>query len=214
MMNKKKSILLGDYTHPKFHPLQGVDVQISHILNDVISVQCSENKNLLLEEHLKPFDLCICYFDLWDEKISPQQTAGLLSYVSRGGGLLIVHNGISVGNRRYELAQLAGGRFNGHPSYQPLSFRVSGEEDQITEGIEPFELDEEPFQMIFDPFTEKTVLMEYKLEDTWHPAAWKQNYGMGRVAFLMPGHHEQTLMHPQVRQLILQAAQWAAHLPG
>lgn len=83
-MYNKKSILLGDYTHPKFHPLQGVDAQISYILNEVISVQCSENKNLLLLEHLKPFDLCICYFDLWDDQVSKQQTSGLLSYVSQG----------------------------------------------------------------------------------------------------------------------------------
>lgn len=212
-MYNKKSILLGDYTHPKFHPLQGVDAQVSHILNEVISVQCSENKNLLLLEHLKPFDLCICYFDLWDDQVSRQQTSGLLSYVSQGGGLLVLHNGLSLGNRRFELAQLLGGRFNGHPPIQTLSFRTKGE-DAITAGVEPFELDEEPYQIEFDRFTEKEVLLEYKLGDTWHPAAWKHEYGLGRVVYFMPGHHEPTFLHPQVRKLILQAAAWAAHLPS
>ncbi|GAB6991229.1 ThuA domain-containing protein [Paenibacillus pini] len=213
MNTKKKSLLLGDYTHPKFHPLQGVDAQISHILNDVMSVQCSENKNMLLAENIKHFDLCICYIDLWDEKISRQQAAGLLSYVSQGGGLLVLHNGISIGNRRHEMAQLLGGRFIGHPAIQPLSFRVSEGQHAITGGIESFELDEEPFQFQFDPFTEKAVLLEYKQGDEWHPAAWKHNYGLGRVAYLMPGHHEPSFLHPQVRKLILQAAKYAAHLP-
>ncbi len=214
-MYNKKSILLGDYTHPKFHPLQGIDAQISHILNDVISVQCSENKNLLLLEHLKPFDLCISYLDLWDVPVSRQQLSGLLSYVSQGGGLLVIHNGLSLGNRRYELAQLMGARFDGNGPIQPLSFRTNGEHF-ITEGIEPFELAEEPFQLELSPFTERKVLLEYKREgsDTWHPAAWRHNYGLGRVVFFMPGHHEPTFQHPQIRQLILQAAQWAAHLPG
>jgi len=209
----KKSILLGDYTHPKFHPLQGVDAQISYILNEVISVQCSENKNLLLLEHLKPFDLCICYFDLWDDQVSKQQTSGLLSYVSQGGGLLVLHNGLSLGNRRYELAQLMGGRFDGHPPIQPISFRVSGEHP-VTEGVEPFELEEEPYQIQFDPLTEKEVLLEYKLGEDWYPAAWTHEYGLGRVVYFMPGHHEPTFQHPQIRKLILQAARWAAHLPG
>ncbi|MDR0267104.1 ThuA domain-containing protein [Paenibacillus sp.] len=212
-MHNKKSILLGDYTHPKFHPLQGVDAQISHILNEEISVQCSENKNLLRLEHLKPFDLCICYFDLWDDQVSKHQTSGLLSYVSQGGGLLVLHNGLSLGNRRYELAQLVGGRFDGHPPIQTLSFRVNGE-DAITAGVEPFELDEEPYQIQFDPFTEKEVLLEYKLNDTWYPAAWKHEYGLGRVVYFMPGHNDPTFRHPQIRKLILQAARWAAHLPG
>ncbi|HEY2494585.1 MAG TPA: ThuA domain-containing protein [Paenibacillus sp.] len=209
MNTNKKCLLLGSYTHPKFHPLQGVDTQVSHILNDVMTVQCSENKNMLLSNNIQQFDLVISYVDLWDEKISPQQTAGLLSYVSNGGGLLIIHNGISLGDR-YELSQLMGAKFNGHPPYQRLSFRVSGEGHDITEGIESFDMEEEPFQYQFDTFTEKHILLEYKLGDSWHPAAWTQAYGLGRVAFLMPGHHEPSFMHPMIGQLILQAAQWTA----
>ncbi|MEC0092438.1 ThuA domain-containing protein [Paenibacillus macquariensis] len=209
MNTNRKCLLVGDYTHPKFHPLQGVDTQISHILKDVMSVQCSENKNMLLDNNIQQFDLCISYLDLWDEKISPQQTAGLLSYVSRGGGLLIIHNGISLGDR-YELAQLMGGKFTGHPPYQSLSFRTSGDAHAITKGVEPFEMEEEPYQFEFDSFTEKKILLEYKLDDKWYPAAWTHTYGLGRVTFLMPGHHEPTFRHPAIRQLIHQAAVWTS----
>ncbi len=209
MNTNKKCLLFGDYTHPKFHPLQGVDAQISHILNDVMTVQCSENKNMLLDNNIQQFDLCISYIDLWDEKISPQQTAGLLSYVSHGGGLLIIHNGISLGDR-YELAQLMGGKLIGHPNYQPLSFRPSEEEHAITSGVEPFEMEEEPFQFEFDSLTEKQILLEYKLDDKWHPAAWTHTYGLGRVTVFMAGHHEPSFKQPAIRQLILQAAQWTS----
>jgi type 1 glutamine amidotransferase len=205
----KKCLLLGDYTHPKFHPLQGVDKQISHILNDVMTVQCSENKNMLLEDNIKQFDLCISYIDLWDEKVSPKQTAGLLSYVSQGGGLFVIHNGISI-EGRFELAQLMGGRFTGHPPYQSLSFCASQHEHAITEGVQPFELEEEPYQFEFDPFTEKQILLEYQMDDKWYPAAWSLTYGLGRVTFLMPGHHEPTFKQPEIRKIILQAAQWTS----
>lgn len=205
----KKALLLGDYTHPKFHPLQGVDKQITHILNDVMHVQCSENKNMLLENNLHPFDLLISYNDLWDEKVSPQQTAGLLSYVSNGGGLLVIHSGLSLGNR-YELAQLIGAKFAGHPPYQELTLQVTDEDHPVTEGIEPFQIEEEPYQYQLDPLMEKTVLMEYELDGERHPAVWCHTYGQGRVIYVMPGHHEPTFNHPSIRQLILQAAQWAS----
>ena len=56
------------------------------------------------ESNLYPYELCIAYSDLWDERVSPRQTAGLLSYVSGGGGLLVIHNGVTLANR-YELAR-------------------------------------------------------------------------------------------------------------
>ncbi|KWX86772.1 glycosyl hydrolase [Paenibacillus riograndensis] len=209
-MDKRKCLLLGDYTHPRFHPLQGVDKQISEILNDLLIVQCSENKKLLLSEHLSGYDLCIAYNELWNETVSPQQTAVLLSYVSGGGGLIVLHTGISLA-KRYELAHLIGGRFTGHPPYAPLNFKVL--EHDITEGIEDFQLDEEPYTFDFDPFTEKTILLEYEAEGEMRPAAWCHSYGLGRVVFLMPGHHEPSFTHPAIRQLILRAATWAARIP-
>ncbi|SEU12691.1 ThuA domain-containing protein [Paenibacillus sp. NFR01] len=210
-MDKRKCLLLGEYTHPRFHPLQGVDQQLGEILHELLTVQCSENKKLLLGEHLAGYDLCIAYNELWNETVSPQQTAGLLSYVSGGGGLIVLHTGISLASR-YELAQLIGARFTGHPPYAPLKFTVS--EHDITEGVQDFELDEEPYRYEFDPFTEKTVLLEYEADGEKWPAAWCHSYGLGRVVFLMPGHHEPTFRHPEMRKLILRAATWAARIPA
>ncbi|KKO54705.1 ThuA domain-containing protein [Paenibacillus sp. DMB20] len=212
-MDKRKALLLGSYTHPKFHPLQGIDSQISHLLIDMFTVQCSENLKMLKESNLYPYDLCIAYSDLWDEKVSPQQTAGLLSYVSGGGGLLVLHNGITLANR-YELAQLIGGRFNGHPPMEKLSFTPAAQGHDIMEGVEPFEMEEEPYRFIFDPFTDKTVLLQYEHEGQYWPAAWCHTYGIGRVVFLMPGHSEPSFLQAPFRRMIVQAAKWASRFPG
>ncbi|AIQ65971.1 Trehalose utilization [compost metagenome] len=211
-MDKRKCLLLGEYTHPRFHPLQGVDKQITHVLNELMTVQCTENKKMMLAENLGSYDLCIAYNELWNESVSPQQASGLLSYVSGGGGLIVVHTGLSLANR-YELAQLIGAKFTGHPPYTPLQFRVLAHDHDIMEGVEDFALEEEPYRYEFDPFTEKTVLMEYEADgETW-PAAWCHSYGLGRVVYLMPGHHEPSFRHPEVRKLLLQAATWAARIP-
>lgn len=83
-MDKRKCLLLGDYTHPRFHPLQGVDKQISEILNDLLIVQCSENKKLLLSEHLAGYDLCIAYNELWNETVSPADSGSAQLCERRG----------------------------------------------------------------------------------------------------------------------------------
>lgn len=44
--SSQKALLIGDYTHPDWHPLQGVDAEISRIFQDTITVQCSENRNI------------------------------------------------------------------------------------------------------------------------------------------------------------------------
>ncbi|MEK4115970.1 ThuA domain-containing protein [Paenibacillus sp. FSL W8-0919] len=212
-MDKRKALLLGSYTHPKFHPLQGIDKQVTHLLNDMFTVQCTENHKMLHESNLYPYELCIAYSDLWDERVSPRQTAGLLSYVSGGGGLLVIHNGITLANR-YELAQLIGARFDGHPPMDKLYFVPAETDHDITEGVEPFVLDEEPYRFTFSPFTEKTVLLHYEYEGQQWPAAWCHTYGIGRVVFVMPGHHEPSFLQPQLRRLITQAAKWAARVPG
>lgn len=212
-MQNRKALLLGDYTYPEYHPLQGVDEEISHILHDFMTVQCSENRKMLLKENISSFDLCISYCDSRKDTISPQQTAGLLSYVSGGGGLLVIHNGITLQNR-YEIAQLLGAKFLNHPAAGELHFTVAAPEHPAMEGIEPFTMDEEPYRFEFDSFTERTVLLEYEHEGKKWPAAWAQSYGLGRVVYLMPGHQQPTFQQEGYRKLILQAAKWAGRFPG
>ncbi|WP_454193457.1 ThuA domain-containing protein [Paenibacillus sp. Marseille-Q7038] len=208
-MSRKKVLLLGDYTHPMYHPLQGVDAEVSRILQDEMTVQCSENRNLMLMENLAGYDLLISYLDDWKGAIAPQQAAGLLSYVSGGGALLVLHNGISMHNR-YEIAQLLGGRFTGHPAPRELRFQVTDPLHPIVSGIDNFSMEEEPYEIEFDNFADITVLLEYMNEDgkSW-PAAWAHNYGMGRVVYLMPGHSVPSFNNESFRRLLLQSAMWA-----
>ena len=42
---------------------------------------------------------CICYSDRWDTVLADSEIGGLVSFVARGGGMLVIHNGISLGKR-------------------------------------------------------------------------------------------------------------------
>jgi type 1 glutamine amidotransferase len=119
-MKNKKAILIGDNEKMKYHPLSGPDRELSDIL-DEFELEIAEDYDRFREESLKAFDLCISFTDCWDDKPGDEQVVGLLSYVAHGGGLLSIHNGISLCGR-YELAQLHGGKFTGHPEQKVLTY--------------------------------------------------------------------------------------------
>jgi type 1 glutamine amidotransferase len=208
MSNIKKAILLGDYTDPKWHPLNGVDKEIIDILKEEMMVVCSEDYGALKLEYLKQFDLCISYVDCWKDKGSKDSVEALLAYVSGGGGLLTIHNGIILPNS-YELSLMIGAKFTGHPSYRSLKYRIMAQNHRITEDVEAFELEDEPYQFAFDVFTEKTMLIEYESDDRLWPAAWAHEFGKGRIVYLAPGHSIASFENNMFRKLILRSAMWA-----
>jgi type 1 glutamine amidotransferase len=70
-------------------------------------------------------------------------------------------------------------------------------------------MDEEPYFFEFDSFLETVLLMTFKLEGQTYPAAWAHEYGLGRVVYLMPGHHLQSFKHAGYQKLIVGGANWA-----
>lgn len=210
-MNKeKKAIVIGEYSRVEYHPLKGVDHELTDMLSD-FKLEFTEDYNRFKTDSLKKCDLLISYVDHWKEKLTDEQTTGLLSYVCSGGGFLILHNGIAI-QSRYELAQLAGARFTSHPDQEVLSYRVKAPEHIILEGIDSFEIKEEPYQFEFDVFTEKTLLLTYECGGKQWPAAWAHGYGSGRVVFLSPGHQRDSFLNPMYRKLIQRSALWAVGL--
>jgi type 1 glutamine amidotransferase len=210
LIMNKLALLLGDYTDAPYHPLNEVEQEIAAILQNQLTVHSTEDYDQLRAEHISKFDLCITYTDFWKRSgtVSSEQVAGLLSYVSSGGGLLVIHTGISL-QIRYELLQLMGAKFTGHPAYQKLDYRVTCPDHPIMEGIEPFSAEDEPYQFEFDPFTEKKVLLEYELDGQKWPAAWAHAYGLGRVVYLMPGHRVTVFQESMFRKLIVNSSLWA-----
>ncbi|MCX7710592.1 MAG: ThuA domain-containing protein [Clostridia bacterium] len=208
-MKKKNAIVIGDITRVKYHPLKGVDDELSGILEEEFSIQFSEDYEVFNLEKLKNYDLCISYVDCWDEKITPGQTGALLAYVGQGGGLLVIHNGISLQNR-YELCQMIGAKFTGHPPMTSLNFRNEAPQHPIMIDVEAFEIVEEPYRFEFDNFTEKTILLAYEYEGVSYPAGWTHEFGEGRIVYLAPGHQVSSFKSPEYRKVILKSGLWAA----
>lgn len=206
--NRKKAILLGDYTNPPYHPLDQMEHELVDILKDQITIAGTEDYDIMQADNLNKIDLFISYTDCWNKQVTSAQAAGLLSYVCNGGGLLVLHTGISLQNK-YELCQMMGAKFTGHPPLQELHFEIAAAaEHEILDDFEPFSFEDEPYQYEFDPFTEKMVLFEYTFENQRWPAAWAHEYGLGKVVYLMPGHTVEAFQNPVYRRIIANSVKW------
>lgn len=209
MGEKTNTLLVGDVTDAPWHPLEPARRELEGILGGEFRISATEDYDSLTRLDTEQFPLCISYTDCWNRDVRPEQTAGLLGYVAGGGGLLVLHNGISL-QRSYELRQMIGAKFTNHPPYQPLSYFGTGEDHPLLEGVGSFAMEEEPYMFDFDPFTEKTVFLEYEFEGNRYPAAWEHAYGLGRIVYLQPGHHAPSFQPEAYRRLVLNSARWAA----
>ena len=205
---KKKGILIGDYIKAQYHPLTQVDKVISGIFADDMDITCTEDYDMLLAENLVRFDLCILYVDRWGEEVQEKHVKSLLNFVENGGGLLVIHNGISFQSNG-EFANLIGGKFTGHPAYTNLEIKINEPKHVIMQDIDEFTIDDEPYRYDFNGFKEKEILFEYMHEGNIYPAAWTRVINKGRLVYLMPGHNVDSFRNKIYGKIILRSGKWA-----
>lgn len=210
-MSDIQALALGNYSDAIYHPFAGVDKEIERIFHGNIDVRSTGDYGMLKEEYLSSYRLFISYTEFVDEKLSPDRTAALLSFVARGGGFLAIHNGISL-QRNQELAAMIGAKFASHPEFTSLPIRIREPNHRIMDRVESFTVDDEPYRFDFNPHIQTTILAEYEHEGEKWPAAWTHEFGLGRIVYLMPGHQLSSFRVESYRKLILNAGMWAAKL--
>jgi uncharacterized protein len=209
MTAKVTVLIVGNGPDADWHPLEPARAQIAGILGEEFILESSLDYDEFARLEPARYPVCISYTDCWREDLTPAQIAGLISYTVRGGSLLVIHNGISL-HRSYEVLQMMGAKFTGHPPYQTLPYYGVAEGHPLLTGVEDFTLDEEPYMFEFDPFTKKTVFLEYAFEGGRYPAGWEQTYGLGKVIYLQPGHHAPSFEPEAYRRLVRNSVRWAA----
>ncbi|QHW32953.1 ThuA domain-containing protein [Paenibacillus rhizovicinus] len=203
-----QALLLGDFTEAPWHPLEPARAEIQSILAPEFLLTATEDYNVLNELNQAEYPLCISYTDCWNRALAPEQTAGLLRYVAGGGGLLVIHNGVSLQSSP-ELAQLIGARFTGHPPYQSLNYHpVYGH--HLLDGVESFALDEEPYLFELDSLAARTEFLTFEFEGERYPAGWERAYGLGKLVYLQPGHHAPSFKPASYQRLVRNCARWAS----
>jgi uncharacterized protein len=202
---KPKAILIGDIETAKYHSMERFIPELITILND-FELEVTEDYNAFLFERLTKYDLCVCFIDRWTP-ISDNQSVGLVQFVKQGGGLLVLHNGLSL-QARPELTALMGGFFTGHPEQAVLAYESVPSSHWITAEGGAFNALEEPYQIRLENDFDGTVFLQYQWNGTSVPAGWSRNEEQGRVVVLSPGHNLETFLVDEYRALISRSATW------
>lgn len=200
---KKTILVLGNYEDAMYHPLKGVDERLVSIFSD-FNVICTEDTRKLLELDKKKYYGVISYLDIWDSELDEEEAGALYHYVSNGGALLILHNGISIQNRE-ELKSMMGGSFVTHPPMTDLEFVVKPH--AITEDCTGFIIPEEPYQlkMVED---NKEIFLTYIYKGEEYVAGWSKCVDKGRIVFLVPGHTEKQFENEEYVKLVRNSMRW------
>lgn len=193
----------------RYHPLYEPGEKVKELLAECC-ITMTDRPEAFESEAMKQYRLCILYGEFEEPAFGDGETAGLLSFVSTGGGLLVLHNGISVQSRS-ELGQMIGGEFLSHPPYEQLPvlhYKGKAAAHPVMEGVSDFCAEDEAYQFRLDPLADIQIVMEYQYEGKSYPAAWVRRYGKGRVAYCCAGHNGKTFENPEFGKWIRNSAAW------
>ena len=189
----KNILVLGSAVAP-YHPLENLE-QLTNFLSEYKFVFTKDSDSLL---EMRDFDMLICYADAWKQPLSAAQSAAFKAYLSGGGKILSIHNGVSIQDTP-ELAEVTGARFTHHPEYCELLIQPI-KNHPVTDSVQDFSIMDEPYH--YEVYGDIDVLATYDFNGTIIPAVWERSYGKGILLYLMPGHNKSAFQCEPYRKLI------------
>lgn len=167
----------------------------------------------LTRERLSGCDVVIQYSGDRRHACSPEQLAALTRFVEEGGGYVPLH--FTTANASEDFLKLVGASFINHPPLGPFTIEVGDRDHPITQGIGPFELEDECYRSnVFDPTAIHVIMTSHhpdpEAKIDGEPSAWVRELGLGRVFYSALGHDPRVWSHPAVRDLVARGIRWAA----
>lgn len=200
----KKAMILGTYNDAPYHPFAGVDRALKDLLSPDFDVTLTDDPARLEETERGGYSLLVSYLDAFDKPFPDALAQAVCPFVRDGGGLLCLHNGISLQTNE-AMYRLIGGRFLRHPRQTVLRFLPAAE--GFLKDLPGFAISEEPYQFeLYDKAL--TPLLRYEYEGASYPGGWCRAEGAGRVVFLTPGHSAEAFRVPEYLDMIARSARW------
>ena len=221
---KRVLMICDDYWHPGKIPIDGVaPLAELGFKFDIIS-NANDFKPGMLSDY--PVVL-LCKSNQTSQQdntkwLTEEIQQAFVSFVENGGGLLVVHSGITI-NGTEAFQKLIGCRFITHPNECPVTVQPL-KAHPITDGVEMFcEVDEHYRIEIISPDADILVASysppqgeidkyeedPYRNTPAWIcPAGYVRTQGMGKVCILTPGHMHEVWQNPNFRKMLVNALQY------
>jgi putative membrane-bound dehydrogenase-like protein len=143
--------------------------------------------------------------------IHGEERSLLDAFLARGGGLVVLHDGV-CGDDPHWFKTVAGGAWeHGHAKWHEglVDLYVVDKEHPITRGIANFRFQDEIYtDLHLDPAAHVLVRGFDSVFDA-SPQAWTFEKGAGRVFVSIQGHEWSSFSHPAWRALVLRGIAWA-----
>ncbi|MEC0370188.1 ThuA domain-containing protein [Paenibacillus chibensis] len=209
-------VLCDDNWHPAQIVQEGLEPLRQHGFEFDYVLDTGSDFQLGLENRLREYPLLVLAksnrvsAEAEEPWITPQAAKELQSYVSEGGGLLVLHSGTVGYKDSAVMRDLVGGVFTHHPEQCPVAVEPVPSHP-ITRNIPAFDIKDEHYFMDMTGHRDLDVFLTTSSEYGQQPGGWTREQGAGRVCVLTPGHHAEVWKHPAVQQLLRQSLEWCKH---
>jgi len=145
----------------------------------------------------------------------------LIKYISKGGGLMILHGAITIQNNSSEFSKITGGSFDYHPPQQEMHVKEVDPQHPLVKAFkgqgmvhvdEPYFFKNAYFDYNFRPllYIEADKLTGVKKEVTNNRVyvSWIKRHGKGRVFYTSPSHNAQSYDNPDFLRYLLDGIQY------
>ncbi|MGQ9634235.1 MAG: ThuA domain-containing protein [Bryobacteraceae bacterium] len=140
--------------------------------------------------------------------LTPAQEDRFEEYVQAGGKLFLYHDGFGAYPKGNGVSRVARAYFIRHPAIVPIQVKPTGKMPELTQGVTPFEVADEEYEVEMDENQTSVFLESTSPEHGRHAQGWAHSYGKGKVAVLIPGHSVATINHPMIQRSIQNCLDW------
>jgi len=149
--------------------------------------------------------------------------SNLIEFVSKGGGLLLLHGAVTTLNNSSKFSDLVGASFDYHPPQQQVEVKVEDPSHPLVAAFpkEGFSHVDEPYfyknaysklnftpLLYFDNAQIKNQRASQELKSGKTYVAWIRPEGKGKVMYISPSHNAQSFENPALLQFFLDGLQY------
>jgi type 1 glutamine amidotransferase len=149
--------------------------------------------------------------------------SNLIEFVSRGGGLLLLHGAVTTLNNSSKFSDLVGASFDYHPPQQQVQVKLENPSHPLVAAFpkEGFSHVDEPYfyknaysklnftpLLYFDNAQIQNQRANQELKSGKTYVAWIRPEGKGKVMYISPSHNAQSFENPALLQFFLDGLQY------